>query len=63
MFDARGRPSQADLSRFRAVGFGERHALAIVLALAVKTLSNYSNHIFHTEVDEMFADYKLAPTA
>lgn len=29
--------------------------LLIVLALAVKTLSNYSNHLFHTPVDELFA--------
>ncbi|WP_288048179.1 carboxymuconolactone decarboxylase family protein [Acidiphilium sp.] len=63
MFDTRGRPSQADLNSFRAAGFSDRHALEIVLALAVKTLSNYSNHLFHTEVDGMFADYKLAPAA
>ena len=63
MFDTRGRPSQADLSGFRAAGFSDRHALEIVLALAVKTLSNYSNHLFHTEVDGMFADYRLAPAA
>jgi len=32
--------------------------MGIVLALAVKTLSNYSNHIFNTPVDEMFSDYE-----
>jgi hypothetical protein len=33
----------------------ERHVLEIVLALAVKTLSNYSNHLFHTPLDHAFA--------
>ncbi len=63
MFDTRGRPIQADLNSFCSAGFSNRQAHEIVLALAVKTLSNYSNHLFHTEVDETFADYKLAPAA
>ena len=29
--------------------------LEIILAIAVKTLSNYSNHLFNTPLDEMFA--------
>lgn len=63
LFDSRGRPSQADLNSFRVAGYSDRQALEIVLAMAVKTLSNYANHLFHTEVDGMFADYKLAPAA
>lgn len=62
MFDTRGRPPQTDLNGFRAAGFSDRHALEIVLALAVKTLGN-SNHLFYTEIDGLFADYKLAPAA
>ncbi|OYV33237.1 MAG: alkylhydroperoxidase [Rhodospirillales bacterium 20-64-7] len=61
MFDTRGRPTAADLVDFRAAGYHDRHALEIVLALAVKTLSNYANHLFHTEVDQAFAGYKLQP--
>ena len=63
MFDTRGRPTQADLNSFCAAGFSDRLALEIVLALAINTLRNSSNHLFHTEVDETFADYKLAPAA
>lgn len=63
MFDTRGLPSKADLNNFHAAGFTDRQALEIVLALAVKTLSNYANHLFHTKVDSMFADYKLASAA
>lgn len=33
----------------------DKHILEIVLAIAVNTLSNYANHLFHTPVDPMFA--------
>ena len=33
----------------------ERQILEIVLAIAVKTLSNYANHLFHTPLDGAFA--------
>jgi uncharacterized peroxidase-related enzyme len=63
IFDTRGRPTQQDLDSFRSAGYGDRHALEIVLALAVKTLSNYANHLFHTEVDDMFSAYRLVDAA
>jgi len=55
IFQNRGKPSQAEVARFLDAGFGERHILDIILALSVKTLSNYSNHINHPELDEAFA--------
>lgn len=51
----RGLPSKADVAAFLGAGYQERHVLEIILAIAVKTLSNYSNHLFHTPLDEMFA--------
>ena len=42
----RGLPSQADVGTFLAAGYSERQILEIVLAIAVKTLSNYANHLF-----------------
>ncbi len=59
MVDTRGKPSKGDMAAFLAAGFTERHALEIVLAMAVKTLSNFSNHLFHTQVDDMFAAYRM----
>lgn len=50
----RGLPSKADVSEFLAAGYSERQILEIVLAIAVKTLSNYANHLFHTPLDAMF---------
>lgn len=51
----RGRPDRAEVDAFLAAGYTERHILEIILAVAVKTLSNWSNHVFETPVDEMFA--------
>lgn len=51
----RGRPRQSDLDLFRAAGFADAQVLQIILAIGVKTLSNYTNHLCSTEVDSTFA--------
>jgi uncharacterized peroxidase-related enzyme len=55
LFHTRGLPSQAAVHAFLSAGYSERQVLEIVLALAVKTLSNYANHLFHTPLDAMFS--------
>lgn len=55
-----GKPSQAVADAFLTAGYTEATALQVILASAVKTLSNYSNHLFQTVVDDKFAAYKLA---
>ncbi|WAK01020.1 carboxymuconolactone decarboxylase family protein [Methylobacter sp. YRD-M1] len=55
MVEQRGLPQTRDVEAFLAVGYTERQILEIILAIAVKTLSNYANHLFHTPVDAMFA--------
>ncbi|MDD4882019.1 MAG: carboxymuconolactone decarboxylase family protein [Gallionellaceae bacterium] len=52
----RGLPGKADVLAFLAAGYSERQILEIVLAIAVKTLSNYANHLFHTPLDGLFAE-------
>ncbi len=59
MVESRGNPTEDEVAAFRAAGYEARHIPGIILAIAVKTLSNYSNHIFKPDVDERFADYKL----
>lgn len=59
MVKTQGRPDAALLQAFLAAGFQEKDVLYIVLAIAVKTLSNYSNHAFATPVDEVFAAYRV----
>jgi len=52
----RGLPSRAAVEAFLGAGFEERHILDLLLAIAVKTISNYANHLFHTPLDAMFAE-------
>ncbi len=59
MNDSRGNPTPEQAKAFLAAGYTEKQILAIILAQAVKTISNYSNHIFHTEVDEAFSGRKM----
>jgi len=54
MVETRGLPSREQVEAFLAAGYSERHVLDVILAIAVKTLSNYSNHLFHTPLDAMF---------
>lgn len=54
-----GQPAPQCVQQFLAAGFSERDVLYIVLAIAVKTLSNYTNHALGTEVDAAFAAYQL----
>ncbi|QQN74901.1 carboxymuconolactone decarboxylase family protein [Croceicoccus sp. YJ47] len=55
MSETRGNPSPAQAKAFLEAGYSETHILGIILAISVKVISNYSNHLFHTEVDEAFA--------
>jgi uncharacterized peroxidase-related enzyme len=54
-----GQPDRAVVQAFLNAGYQERDLLYIVLASAVKALSNYSNQAFGTTVDEKFAAYKV----
>ena len=54
MLRTRGLPGRSDVDAFLSAGYSERQILEIVLAISVKVLSNYSNHLFHTPLDPMF---------
>jgi uncharacterized peroxidase-related enzyme len=60
MVKTQGKPAPTIVKAFIDAGYQERDLLYIVLAVAVKTLSNFSNHAFATEVDERFAAYTVA---
>ena len=51
----RGLPSQDDVAQFLAAGYSEVQVLEVILAIAIKTISNYSNHLAHTPLDAAFA--------
>jgi len=58
----KGMVSPELISEFLSAGYSENHVLGIIAGIAVKTMSNYSNHNAAPEVDEMFASRTWAPT-
>jgi uncharacterized peroxidase-related enzyme len=46
---------QEQIHRFLAAGFSESQCLDVILGIALKTLSNYSNHLAGTPLDSAFA--------
>jgi len=63
MIQRRGRPDRQDVEPFLAAGFSEKQILDVVLAIAVKTISNYTNHLFETPVDAPFKAREWKPPA
>lgn len=57
MVSTRGLPSQTNVETFLSAGYEEKHILEIIHAIAIKTISNYTNHIFHTELDNIFSPH------
>ncbi|NCS93713.1 MAG: alkylhydroperoxidase [Flavobacteriales bacterium CG_4_9_14_3_um_filter_40_17] len=54
MVTKKGNPAPEDVEGFLAAGYNETQILEIILAISVKIISNYSNHIFHTVPDAAF---------
>jgi alkylhydroperoxidase family enzyme len=48
----RGWVSDEDTDAFLAAGFTRRNVLEVILAVATKVMSNYTNHIAHTQLDD-----------
>ncbi len=63
MVENRGQPDQRELDAFLAAGYHEEQVLEVVLAIAVKTISNYTNHLFDNPVDDAFAARAWTPPA
>ena len=47
----RGFVPDADVGAFLAAGYTRRNVLEVVLGVATKVMSNYTNHIVHTPLD------------
>lgn len=63
MVSSRGNPDRKDTEALLAAGYSQRQILEIVLAVGVKTFSNYANHLFQTPLDEKFAAREWSPSA
>ena len=53
----RGVITDSELEAFYAAGYEERHVLDIILGVAQKTISNYTNHIANTPIDAPFQKF------
>jgi len=54
---SRGLPLEYEVKEFLQSGYKEEHILEIVLAIAIKTISNYTSHLFDIPIDPAFASY------
>jgi AhpD family alkylhydroperoxidase len=63
MAESRGTPTPGEGQAFLDAGYTEAHMLAVILAIGVKVISNYSNHLFHTELDPGFSARAWSPPA
>lgn len=50
----RGHMSENQVDEFLSAGFAGSTVLAVITAVALKTISNYANHIARTPLDEAF---------
>jgi len=55
--ERRGRPGDGALEAFLAAGYTKAQLLEVVMGVALKTLTNYVNHIAQPPVNEQFAAF------
>lgn len=55
--DNRGWVTDGDVRAFLDAGFTRRQVLDVISGVAMKTLSNYTNHLANTPLDKGFAPY------
>ncbi|THH34832.1 carboxymuconolactone decarboxylase family protein [Aliishimia ponticola] len=58
MVRERGNVSEAQMQTFFDAGYDHRAVLNIILGIAQKTMSNYTNHVAQTPVDQVFEGLK-----
>ena len=52
---SRGNPRAVDTKAFLAAGYSEANILEVILGTGLKVMSNYTNHVAKTPVDDNFA--------
>tara|TARA_R100001129_G_scaffold3196_2_gene3216 strand:- start:10564 stop:10785 length:222 start_codon:yes stop_codon:yes gene_type:complete len=57
VLEKRGHVDETDLRPFFEAGYGNRQVLEIILGIAQKTMSNYTNAIAQTPIDEPFEKF------
>ena len=54
--ETRGWPSKSEVNDFLAAGYSKEVILDIIVGTAMKVMSNYTNHITDTKIDEVFEE-------
>jgi AhpD family alkylhydroperoxidase len=62
MLSARGWAAPEQLAAMEAAGYSAQTLLDVVLGIGMKTLSNYTNHLADTPVDEGFSKFAWTKT-
>ncbi len=57
----RGFVSDTDVDAFLAAGYERSAVLAVILGVALKVISNYTNHVAETPVNEAFQKHAWTP--
>lgn len=57
LVENRGWPTEAEVNSFLEAGYEAGHILDILVGIAQKTMSNFTNHIAATPLDPAFADH------
>jgi len=52
--ESRGWPSDAQVAAFLSAGYTEQNVLEVILGTSLKVMSNYTNHIAQTPIDQAF---------
>lgn len=52
MIDKKGFVNENDITTFVNAGYSQVHVLSIIQAMAMKLMSNYTNHIFQSEMND-----------
>lgn len=50
----RGWPQQSDINSFIRAGYSQQNILEVIIGTSMKVMSNYTNHIAETELDDAF---------
>lgn len=55
MNESRGWPTEEQVSAFIAAGYTQQTVLEVILGTSLKVMSNYTNHVAETAVDDAFS--------
>lgn len=59
--ESRGWPSEDQVAAFIAAGYTQQTVLEVILGTSLKVMSNYTNHIAETAIDDAFAPNAWSP--